>query len=79
MKRTYNKREIITDTSFEFTKQRIQYQIQILKLIRFFFQRDQIMYNSLIDQAQIFSSQGVSVNYKEPDNVISILQNSKNI
>jgi len=28
MKRTYNKREIITDTSFDFTKQRIQYQIQ---------------------------------------------------
>jgi len=79
MKQTYNKREIITDTSFDFTKQRIQYQIQILKLIRFFFQGDQIMYNSLIDQAQIFSSQGVSVNYKKPDNVISILQNSKNI
>ena len=28
MKRTYNKREIITDTSFDFTKQRLQYQIQ---------------------------------------------------
>jgi hypothetical protein len=28
VKRTYNKREIITDTSFDFTKQRIQYQIQ---------------------------------------------------
>ena len=28
MKRTYNKREIITDTRFDFTKQRIQYQIQ---------------------------------------------------
>ena len=26
MKRTYNKREIIIDTSFDFTKQRIQYQ-----------------------------------------------------
>ena len=28
MKRGYNKWEIITDTSFDFTKQRIQYQIQ---------------------------------------------------
>ena len=28
MKQTYNKRKIITDTSFGFTKQRIQYQIQ---------------------------------------------------
>ena len=28
MKRKYNKQEIITDTSFDFMKQRIQYQIQ---------------------------------------------------
>ena len=28
MKREYNKREIITDTSFDFTKQKIKYQIQ---------------------------------------------------
>ena len=54
-------------------------QIQVLRLIRFFFHQDQIRYNSLIDQAQILSSQGVLINYKELDNVISILQNSKNI
>ena len=28
MNRIYNKREIITDTTFDFTKQRVQYQIQ---------------------------------------------------
>ena len=28
MKRTYNKRENITDTTFDFTQQKVQYQIQ---------------------------------------------------
>ncbi len=53
-------------------------QHQIKKIIKFILKREKIRYNSLINQAKILASQGVSINYQELDNVISILQNSKN-
>lgn len=52
-------------------------QHQKKKIIKFIFKREKFRYNSLIDQARLLASQGVSINYKELDNVISILQNSK--
>lgn len=54
------------------------FQIQNKKLIKFIFGREQIRYNSIIDQGKLLKSQGVLVNYEELSEIISILQNSKN-
>ena len=53
-------------------------QHQIKKIIKLIFKREKIRYNSLINQAKILATQGVSINYKELDNVILILKNSNN-
>ena len=52
--------------------------MQIKKLIRLIFKRDQFRYIGLIDQARLLESTGVSINYNELENVVSILQNSYN-
>lgn len=54
------------------------FQNQKKKLIKFYFHREQIIYKSLTDQAQSLESQGVTINYKELNIIISVLQNSDN-
>lgn len=54
------------------------FQIQKKKLTKFILGREQIRFNSIIDQARSLESQGVIINYKELNIIISILQNSDN-
>lgn len=53
------------------------FQIQKKKIIKFILGRDQIKYNSIIDQAKLLEFQGVLINYEELSEIISILQYSK--
>ncbi len=53
------------------------FQIKKKKLTKFFLGRDQIKYNSIINQAKLIETQGVLVNYDELNEIIAILQNSK--